>query len=46
VKKLEKQVLTRQEWHDALRCPPPYSSRKKYNRKKYRVGDDMRGFSH
>ncbi len=40
-KKLKRQILTRQEWHDALRVPPPYRSRKKYFRKGYRVSDDM-----
>ena len=44
--KLEKQILTRREWYDALRVPPPYRSKKTYNRKSYKVGDDMNGFSH
>ena len=45
-KKLETQILTRKEWYDALRCPPPYRSKRTYNRKGYKVGDDMNGFSH
>ena len=41
-KKLEKRILTRKEWYDALRCPPPYRSKKRYYRKGYRVDDELR----
>jgi len=32
--KLFAEVLERELWNAALRCPPPYPSKKKYNRKK------------
>jgi len=40
-KKIEKQILTREDWNDALRVPPPYPSKKTYNRKKdkYKYND-------
>jgi|TARA_R110000851_G_scaffold5786_1_gene23636 hypothetical protein len=35
---LEQVELERDLWEAALRCPPPYPSKKKYNRKKNKNG--------
>ena len=39
--KLDQVVLERELWNAALRCPPPYPSKKKYNRKKLKNNEKM-----
>jgi hypothetical protein len=38
---LEQVELERDLWEAALRCPPPYPSKKKYNRKKLKNNEKM-----